>query len=156
LWDVGVYPLSLAQFIMGGPPQWVAGNQWLGKSGIDEVFSGQMQYANGGTAQISASFCTPFYTFAEIIGTEGRITMNRPFTGHNDGQRQLMFYGKDGDPEEIPVPEMSLYLGEVEDMHDAILDDRSNYLTLTETRNHIQTTLALYQSAQTNQIVTLP
>ncbi len=155
LWDVGVYPMSLAQFIMGEPPQQVAGSQWLGKSGIDEVFSGQMQYANGSVAQISASFCTPWYTFAEIIGTEGRITMNRPFTGHNDGQRKLMFYPKDGEAEEIPVPEKSLYLGEVEDMHSAILDGRSTYLTLSETHSHIKTVLALYQSAQSNKTVTL-
>ncbi len=155
LWDVGVYPLSLAQFIMRSPPQRVSGSQWLGESGVDEIFSGQLQYANGGVAQISSSFCTPWHTFAEIIGTEGRITINRPFTGHNDGQRKLLFYPKDGEPEEIPVPEKSLYLGEVEDMHGAILDGRSNTLTLTETRNHIKTVLALYRSAQTNQIVTL-
>ena len=155
LWDIGVYPLSLAQFIMDGPPQQVAGSQWVGESGVDEVFSGQMIYANGGMAQISASFCTPFHTDAEIIGTEGRMTMNRPFVGHTDGQRQLMFYPQDGEPEEIPVPEKELYLGEVEDMHAAILDGRPNYLTLAETRNHIKTVLALYESAQTNQILTL-
>ena len=155
LWDIGVYPLSLAQFIMGGPPQQVVGSQWVGESGVDEVFSGQMIYANGGMAQISASFCTPFFTDAEIIGTEGRMAMNRPFVGHTDGQRQLMFYPKDGEPEEIPVPEKELYLGEVEDMHAAILDGRPNYLTLAETRNHIKTVLALYKSAQTNRIITL-
>jgi len=155
LWDVGVYPLSLAQYIMGGPPQQVVGNQWIGESGVDEVFSGQMLYANGAMAQISSSFCTPLHTVAEIIGTEGRIVLNRPFTGHNDGDRQLMFFPKDGDPEEIAVPEKELYLGEVEDMHAAVLDGRSPYLTLEETRNHVKTVLALYQSAKTGQVVTL-
>jgi D-xylose 1-dehydrogenase (NADP+, D-xylono-1,5-lactone-forming) len=153
LWDVGVYPLSLAQFVMGEPPQWVSGSQWLGESGVDELFAGQMSYANGGVAQISASFCTPWHTFAEIIGTEGRISMNRPFVALNDGQRKLMFYPKAGEPEEISVPEKEMYLGEIEDMHSAILDGRSNYLTLTETRNHIKTILALYQAAQTNRAV---
>lgn len=155
LWDVGVYPLSLAQYIMGEPPQQVVGNQWLGESGVDEVFSGQMLYTDGRMAQISASFCTPFHTVAEIIGTEGRLMMNRPFIGHNDGSRQLTFYPKDGEPEELAVPEKELYLGEVEDMHAAILDGRSPYLPLDETRNHVKTVLALYQSAQTGQVVTL-
>lgn len=155
LWDIGVYPLSLAQFIMGGTPQRVAGMQWLGESGVDEVFSGQMLYANGAAAQISASFCTPWHTFAEILGTEGRITLNRPFVGLNDGQRRLMFYPKDGEPEEIAVPEKELYLGEVEDLHAAVLDGRSQYLSLAETRNHVKTVLALYQSAQTGQFVSL-
>jgi predicted dehydrogenase len=155
LWDVGVYPLSLAQTIMGGPPQQVFGQQWLGQSGVDEVFSGQMLYADGRMAQISSSFCTPFHTEAEIIGTEGRLVLNRPFVGHNDGDRQLMFYPKEGEPEEIAVPEKELYLGEVEDLHAAVLDGRSPYLTLDETRNHVKTVLALYQSAQTGQVVAL-
>ena len=155
LWDIGVYPLSLAQYIMGGPPQQVFGQQWIGESGVDEVFSGQMLYADGRMAQISSSFRTPFHTQAEIIGTEGRIVLNRPFTGHNDGDRKLMFYPKEGEPEEIAVPEKELYLGEVEDLHAAVLDGKSQYLTLAETRNHVKTVLALYQSAQTNQVVTL-
>ncbi|MCA9942634.1 MAG: Gfo/Idh/MocA family oxidoreductase [Anaerolineales bacterium] len=155
LWDVGVYPLSLAQYVMGGPPQQVFGSQWLGESGVDEVFSGQMLYANGAMAQISSSFCTPFHTEAEIIGTEGRLVLNRPFTGHNDGDRKLMFFPKDGRPEEIDVPEKELYLGEVEDLHAAVLDGQIPYLSLAETRNHVKTVLALYESAQTNQVITL-
>ncbi|MAT95851.1 MAG: oxidoreductase [Anaerolineaceae bacterium] len=155
LWDIGVYPLSLAQYIMGGPPHQVFGQQWLGESGVDEVFSGQMLYEDGAMAQISSSFCTPFHTEAEIIGTEGRIVMNRPFVGHNDGDRTLMFYPKDGEPEEIAVPEKELYLGEVEDLHAAVLDGRSPYLTLEETRNHVKTVLALYESAKAGQVVTL-
>jgi predicted dehydrogenase len=155
LWDVGVYPLSFAQYIMGGPPTQVAGCQWLGESGVDEVFSGQMHYANGTMAQISASFCTPFHTQVEIIGTAGRLVLNRPFTGHNDGSRKLMFYPKQGEPEEIEVPQKELYLGEVEDLHTAVLDGKPQYLSLEETRNHVKTVLALYESAQTNQIVSL-
>lgn len=155
LWDVGVYPLSFAQYVMGGPPQQVFGTQWLGESGVDEVFSGQMVYANGGMAQISSSFCTPFRTEVEILGTEGRLVLNRPFTGHNDGDRKLMFYPKVGEPEEIEVPEVELYLGEVEDLHTAVLDGQPQYLTLEETRNHVKTVLALYESARSGQVVTL-
>jgi predicted dehydrogenase len=155
LWDVGVYPLSLAQYVMGDLPQQVFGQQWLGESGVDEVFCGQMLYEDGRMAQISSSFCTPFHTEAEIIGTEGRLVLNRPFIGHNDGDRQLMFYPKDGEPEEIAVPEKELYLGEVEDLHAAVLDGRSPYVTLEETRNHVRTVLALYQSAQSGQVVSL-
>lgn len=155
LWDVGVYPLSFAQYVMGGPPQQVFGTQWLGASGVDEVFSGQMVYANGGLAQISSSFCTPFRTEVEILGTEGRLVLNRPFTGHNDGDRKLMFYPKAGEPEEIEVPEAELYLGEVEDLHTAVLDNKPQYLTLEETRNHVKTVLGLYESARSGQVVTL-
>ena len=56
LWDVGVYPLSFAQFIMGSPPRWVAATQWLGDTNVDESFSGLMNYDGERTAQIFASF----------------------------------------------------------------------------------------------------
>ena len=146
LWDVGVYPLSLAQYVMGGPPGWVVGSQRLGPSGVDEFFAGQLHYGDGRTAQIASSFCTPFHTAAEIIGTEGRLTLNRPFVGMDDG-RKLIFHPAQGEAQEIPVPEKELYLGEVEDMHAAVLDGRPNYLTLDETRNHVKTLLVLYASA---------
>ncbi len=154
LWDVGVYPLSFAQFVMGGPPQSVWGEQWLGPSGVDESFSGQMDYGNGRHAQISSAFRLPFHTWAEVIGTKGRLTLNRPFVGLEKG-RQLLFYHPDDKVEEIPVPQKELYLGEVEDMHAAILDGQPSYLTLAETRSHVQTALALYESARTGQRVFL-
>ena len=155
LWDVGVYPMSFAQFVMGGPPEWVLGSQWVGQSGVDETFAGQMGYAGGGLGQIASSFRTPFHTFLEIVGTEGRLSLNRPFVGMEDHRRALTFTPKTGDPEDIPVPEVELYSGEVEDMHAALLDHTSNYVTLAETRNHVKTVLALYESAKTGQVVHL-
>ncbi len=164
LWDVGVYPLSFAQFVLGGPPAWVFGSRWLGDTGVDEVFAGQMGYAartagrseehDGPVAQISSSFRTPLHTFMEIIGTEGRLYLNRPFF-EMDEQRTMIFYPRDGDAEEIPVPEKELYLGEVEDMHAAILDGEPNYVTLEETRDHVRTVLALHRSARVGSPVEL-
>jgi predicted dehydrogenase len=153
LWDVGVYPLSFAQYVMGGPPIRVVGSQWLGSTGVDETFVGQMVYPGDRFAQISAAFRTPFYTFAEVIGTQGRLHLSTPFVGANEGK--MVFYPKEGDPETIPVPEEYLYLGEIEDMHAAILDGAPNYLTLEETRNHIRTVLGLYDSAKRGRIVRL-
>lgn len=148
LWDVGIYPVSFAQFIMGSAPEVVFGDQWLGESGVDEQFVGQMRYADGAIAQISSSFRTPYYTMAEVQGTNGRLVLTRPFTGLDAADRQLRYFAPGEDtPEIIPVPDEYLYLGEVEDMHDAILHGQPSYLTLAETRDHVKTVLALYESA---------
>jgi predicted dehydrogenase len=154
LWDIGVYPLSIAQFLMGEAPDWVFGTQWIGDSDVEESFSGVLHYSGDRTAQIFSSFRSPFNTAVEVIGTEGRMTFTRPFAGmHQD--RHLFLYDKEGNRSEIPVPKQELYSGEVEDMHSAILDGKPQYISLSETRNHIHTVLALYQSAKTNQIVFL-
>ncbi|MBN1146456.1 MAG: Gfo/Idh/MocA family oxidoreductase [Anaerolineales bacterium] len=155
LWDVGVYPLSFAQYIYGGPPLAVSGMQWLGEGGVDESFAGQMRYPGDRLAQISSSFRTPFYTHAEVIGAEGRLVIDRPFIEMDDGRKHMFFYPKEGKPQSIPVPKKELYLGEVEDMHAAILDGAAPYLGLGETRNHVRTALALYESARSGQVVEL-
>lgn len=154
LWDVGVYPLSLAQFIFGEPPDRVSGEQGLGEAGVDEVFAGLLHYPGDRLAQIASSLRTPFLTHAEIVGTEGRLEIDLPFVW-SEGPRSLRFHPPDGQPQEIPVPEKQLYLGEVEDMHAAILDGAANYITLHESRDHIQTAVALYESAQRGQVVYL-
>ena len=154
LWDVGVYPLSFAQYVFGGPPVAVSGAQWVGETGVDETFVGQMRYEGNRFAQITSAFRSPFYTMAEVIGTKGRLWLNRPFVGVEE-KGTVIFSPADGKPQTVEVPEKSLYLGEVEDMHAAILDGEPNYLSLTETRNHVRTVLALYESARTEQIVHL-
>jgi predicted dehydrogenase len=154
LWDVGIYPLSFVQYIFGQPPEIVFGNQWLGDTGVDETFAGQMAYSDGRMAQISASFRTPFHTFIEIIGTEGRLYVPKPFTGMTRKDK-LLLHPEDGKTKKIRPPQKELYLGEVEDMHAAILDGKPNLIQLEETRNHVRTALALYQSAQTGEPVHL-
>jgi xylose dehydrogenase (NAD/NADP) len=153
LWDVGVYPISFAQYVMGGPPEWAMGSQRLGETGVDETFVGQMGYHGDRFAQISSSFRTPFHTFFEIIGTKGRLHISRPFL--NPASGKVILYPEKGRPKKIRIPRTNLYLGEVEDMHSTILDGTPNYLTLDETRNHIRTVLALYDSAKSGEVVCL-
>jgi predicted dehydrogenase len=155
LWDIGVYPLSFAQFVMSGPPEWVFGQQRLGGSGVDVAFSGELHYGDGVMAQISCAFDVPWYTHVDVLGERGRLVLNRPFTGLVAGERRLTFVDEDNNAQELPVEEQELYAGEVEDMHDAILDGRPPYLGLDETRNHVKTVLALYESARRGERVYL-
>ena len=154
LWDVGVYPISFAQYVYAGPPEWVSGTQWVGDSGVDETFAGILEYSNGRMAQFSSCIRSPFHTFAEVIGTKGRLWLEAPFVGIQRGQ-SIFFHADDGWIEQIAVPDKELYLGEVEDMHAAILDGKPAYLSLQESRDHIRTVTALYASAHENKVVFL-
>lgn len=154
LWDIGVYPMSLAQYLFASPPEWVFGNQWIGASGVDESFSGMLHFSGGRTAHIFASFRSEFNTYAEAIGTAGRLTFSEPFVGI-DRSGTLTYTTTTGGPQVIPVAYKELYSGEIEDMHAAILDRQPPYVSLEETRNHIRTVLALYHSAQTGKPVRL-
>ena len=154
LWDVGCYPVSMAQYLLGGAPQWVFGDQWLGEEGVDEVFTGQMHYEGGRMAQFSCGFRTPEHAFVEVLGSNGRLIINEPFKPQLSGN-DFLFENEDGQVEEVAAPQMDLYLGEVEDLQAAILDGAEPYLSLDETRDHVRTLLALYESAGSNSPVRL-
>jgi D-xylose 1-dehydrogenase (NADP+, D-xylono-1,5-lactone-forming) len=152
LWDIGVYPVSFSQMIVGSAPKLVSGQLFRGGTGVDETFTGELIYEHGPIAQIGASFQSPYYTHADILGTEGRLWMTRPF--HNlDGGYQIEFNPKGGEPEEYSIEDKSLYLGEVEDMNSAVLEGTPNALSLEDSRRHIATVQALYLSAERNQPV---
>jgi len=105
-------------------------------------------------AQISCSFNNPLHTFLEIVGTEGRLNISRPFA-NMDRKPQVIFTDHKDKSREIQVPKKSLYLGEVEDLQNAILDSNPTLINLKETRNHVRTALALYESARTGHAVRL-
>jgi xylose dehydrogenase (NAD/NADP) len=154
LWDIGVYPISMAQYVMGEPPARVYGHQWIGDTGVDETFVGQLHFSQDRLAQISSSFRTPFYTYMEILGTEGTLTIPRPFI-QMDREIPLIFHPVTGEAQTVPIPEKELYLGQIEDMNAAILDGKTPYISLDETRNHVRTVLALYESARSGQVIDL-
>jgi predicted dehydrogenase len=154
LWDVGIYPLSFAQLVMGEPPQKVFGQMNLSNSGIDESFYGQMQYSKGRYAQIRSSFRLPYHTGLTISGTAGRIFIPRPFN-EMERHRKISLTDAAGKEHWVKIPRFDLYTGEVDDLNQAIIEDRDPILTLEETRNHLRTILAFYTAARENRLVSL-
>jgi D-xylose 1-dehydrogenase (NADP+, D-xylono-1,5-lactone-forming) len=155
LWDIGVYPLSFAQFVFGAAPVWVSAVQQIGSSGVDENFTALLQYPSGGMAQIACSFRVPFHTSVEVHGSLGRLELNRPFTQPNEKDREIRFTPQDGPVQKLSARKIDSYLCEIEDMHAAILDGKPPQVSLEQSRDHIRTACALYQSANTGQPVTL-
>jgi predicted dehydrogenase len=153
LWDVGGYPISIIQFILGGPPTRVSAVRRTGESGVDVAFSGLLLCGET-PAQLACSFRRPVHMYAEILGIGGTLILNRPFV-NLDENRSMVFYPAAGDPEEISVPEKHLYLGEVEDMNQAVLEGSAPLISLEESRNHIRTALALHEAARTRTWVSL-
>lgn len=147
LWDVGCYPVSLAQFIFGEAPREVFGWQRLDPTGTDGIFSGQLRYSGDRLAQIDSGFRLPPRTYAEIVGNKGSIVLNQPFKPDMGATLTLKV---DNKVETIPSGDNSLYEGEVENLHDVILNGVAPRVSLQESRDHIATLHALYQSAREN------
>lgn len=147
LWDVGCYPVSYARYLIGEAPDLVFGCQTTAISGIDETFVGQMHYPNGCVAQFDCSFNLPSRTHLEIRGTKGTLIISAPFKP--DKRQRPMLITETG-WENIPFKSPNLYLGEVDDLVNAVLNNTAPLISLQESRENISTLTALLDSSRKN------
>ncbi|HEY3289980.1 MAG TPA: Gfo/Idh/MocA family oxidoreductase [Anaerolineae bacterium] len=152
IWDVGCYPISYMRYITGTEPVEVFGWQATSASGVDETFVGQLKFGNGIFGQFDSGFRAPFRTHMEIVGSRGIITIPRPFKPEVEGRILLT---KGDEVETITSAREELYLGEVEDIADAILEGKSPRISLEHSRANVAAIVALLQSAKDGKVVTI-
>jgi predicted dehydrogenase len=86
----------------------------------------------------------------EIVGSEATLTVPNPF---KPNENENIYLTRDGKTETIGIQGQELYIGEVEDMADAILLGRAPRISLDESRAGVATILALLESARTGRPV---
>ncbi len=155
-WDAGVYPVSFCQAIAGSAPAEVMAWQQLNQSGVEVMLTGQMRYPNGMLAQIDSGFALPFRLGAEVVGENGVLYVPVPWFPGLDGRESVIIHIAPDDTEtRIEVEPKDPYLCEIEAMEAAIFDGAPLPVTLEESRNHVRTIVALYESAKTENVVQL-
>lgn len=152
IWDVGCYPISYARTIVREEPLEVFGWQVTGPTGIDETFVGQMRFRDDVMTQFDSSFVVPFHAFMEIVGSEGALNIPNPF---KPGVNQKIYLTRGDKTETIMVKGQELYIGEVEDMADAILLGKNPRVSLEDSRTNVATISALLESARFGKPVSL-
>ena len=150
IWDVGCYPISYTRSALGAEPLEVFGQQVTGPTGIDSTFVGQMRFPNDVYAQFDSSFVIPFHAFVEIVGSEATLSVPNPF---KPNENEKIYLTRDGKTETIKIKGQELYIGEVEDMADAILLGKEPRVRLDDSRANVQTIRCLLESAQTGKSV---
>ncbi|HLO16341.1 MAG TPA: Gfo/Idh/MocA family oxidoreductase [Anaerolineales bacterium] len=150
IWDVGCYPISYARSVIEGNPLEVSGWQVIGPTGIDDTFVGQMRFENDVFAQFDSSFVTPSHSFMEIVGSEGTLNIPRPF---KPGIDEKIYLTRGDKTETIKIKGQELYIGEVEDMADAILFEKEPRISLEDSRANVAVISALLESASSGKSV---
>jgi predicted dehydrogenase len=155
LWDVGVYPNSLAVTVMGGAaPQAVVGSQIVGESGVDVAMLGQLHFAGDRVAQISSGFRTPFREGAFLVGDAAILHIPEPWKPGLQGKDSVMtLTARDGAQTQISTPAVNPYLCEVQAMEACILDGAAPVVPLAHSRAFLRSALALYASARSGALV---
>lgn len=155
LWDVGVYPNSLAIVMAGaGAPVEVWAQQIVGESGVDVAMRAQLHFANGVVAQLSSGFRTPFREAAYLVGDAGILQILEPWKPGVPGTDSTMLLtGRDNRTETIVPPAVNPYLCEVEAMEACVLDGAAPIVPLSLSRAFARSVLAIYASARTGKVV---
>jgi predicted dehydrogenase len=138
--------------MMNAEPVEVFGWQVKGASGTDDSFFGQLRFPNERHAQFDSGFISPDRSLVEIVGTEGTLNIPKPF---KPGVSEKIYLTRGDQTEMIKIKGQELYIGEVEDMADAILLGKPTRISLADSRNNTAVILALIESAETAKPVQL-
>ena len=152
IWDVGCYPISYTRSVLGEEPLEVFGWQVTGRTGIDDTFVGQMRFRGDVLAQFDSSFVIPSHAFMEIVGSEGTLSIPHPF---KPLENEAIYLTSGEKTETIKIKGQELYLGEVEDMADAVLLGKAPRISLDDSRANVAVIRAFLESARTGKPVGL-
>lgn len=94
LLDLGVYPVSFAQMLMG-PPSSVAVAGSLGHTGVDADAGLLLGWPDGAHARLGCSLTSAVRGAATVTGTHGRIEVDSPF--HHPPRLLLHRPGRDAE-----------------------------------------------------------
>ena len=146
LWDVGGYPVTYTQLLIGHEPKMVFGTACWHESGVDEEFMGMLRFGGGVTANIYAGFRASYRTWLEILGSDGGLTVPNPF---KPGPLETLGLERNGAVEHMDVvgsPE--IFVREIEDFEAAVLDGAPPVVSLIESRRTAATLAALHAAAR--------
>jgi xylose dehydrogenase (NAD/NADP) len=142
LMDVGCYCVSGARFL-AGEPEAVYGEQVLGASGVDELFTGTLQFPGDVVAQFDSAFVLQVRDELEAIGEEGSIFLDDPWHSRTP---VLEVRGEAG-VEEIVVDVADSYRLQLENMSEAIRGRATPLLGREDALGQARAIDALYRSA---------
>jgi len=145
IWDIGCYPINYTRSILGENPLEVFGWQVTGPTGIDETFVGQLRFDHDVYTQFDCSFAIPLRWSMEIAGSEATLNIPSPF---KPGLDEKIYLTRGDQTETINIPGQELYIGEVENMADAILLGKEPRISLEDSRANVNVITSLLESAR--------
>ena len=144
LMDVGCYCVSGSR-LLAGEPELVHGQQFVGPSGTDWVFTGAMRFPGDVLAQFDCGTALSERDELEAIGSEGALFRDDPW----HCVQPVIELRRDGRVERIEVEHADSYRLEIENLSDAIRGAADPLLGREDAVGQVRAIEALYRSATT-------
>jgi xylose dehydrogenase (NAD/NADP) len=148
LMDVGCYCISGSRLLAGEPEQ-VYGQQFVGPSGTDWVFTGSMCFPGDVFAQFDCGTALPERDELEAIGSDGSLFLDDPW----HGRRPVIELRRHGRVEPIELEPSDSYRLEIENLSDAVRGAAEPLLGRDDAVAQARVIDALYRSAATGAAV---
>jgi predicted dehydrogenase len=145
LMDVGTYCVSASRLIAGREPRAALGVAWPAAPGVDERFSGILDFGEGVVATLTSGFGSE-HSGMEAIGSDGSLWLDDSFQG-----RATKLIGPDGFVVDIPL--VNPYELELDDFAAAIRGEHPVRLGRADMLGQARALAALYESAATGRLV---
>ena len=81
LLDIGIYPITVSQWVLGANPISFNAHALIGNTGVDELLAVDLVYENGVVSQFTSTFLTNAENAFHIYGTKGHIRIHANFWG---------------------------------------------------------------------------
>lgn len=153
IWDMGCYPISYARYLTGLEPIEVMGQQFVGPTGVDEIFAGQMRFPGDVYAQFTSGFRMASREELQITGDVGWIHLTNSIRPQEGDQILL---SREDKAEEMSFPTQEVFLGEILEIGQVISRGDTPRVSLGDSRNNVAVIQALCQSAIERKPVTIP
>jgi D-xylose 1-dehydrogenase (NADP+, D-xylono-1,5-lactone-forming) len=150
LMDVGCYCVSGSR-LLGGEPQSVYGQAWLGPTGTDWVFGATLRFPGDVIALFDCGTALPERDELEAIGSEGSLFLDDPW----HCTVPVIEHRREGRVERIELEPVDSYRLELENMSDAIRGEGELLLGREDALGQAQALEALWESATTGAAVRL-
>jgi predicted dehydrogenase len=141
--DVGCYCISGLRLVAGEPER-ARGEQIVGPSGVDVVFTGALAFADGVVGHFDCGFIVPRRGGLEVVGEEATILVPDPFTPKRPG---IEVQRPGAEPEQIPIEPANSYRLELENVSAAIRGKAPMLLGREDAVGQARTIDELYSSA---------
>jgi D-xylose 1-dehydrogenase (NADP+, D-xylono-1,5-lactone-forming) len=142
LMDVGCYCVSGCR-LLAGEPERVYGEQLIGPTGVDIVFSGTMRFPEGVVGEFDCGLVLPERDELEVLGNEGSLFLDDPW----HAQAPVIELRRDGQVERIAIEPADSYGLELDNLSDAIRGGAEPLLGREDAIAQARVLEALYRSA---------
>ncbi len=143
LMDVGCYCVSGSR-LLAGEPELVFGQQLIGPSGTDWVFTGSMRFANDVFGLFDCGTALPSRDELEAIGSQGSLFLDDPWHARNP----VLELRRGGEAERIELEPVDSYRLELENVSDAIRGEAELLLGREDAVGNARVIEALASSAE--------